>query len=819
MSKKHLFLFLSMMFFIGITGIAGCGRTSNTSTPVTQYWGANGYSLSPAGVQIGNSSFTAADRKAIPQPSEIAVTPDGKTALVLSTGWVAHVVGKSHMITAIDTATDQIASYISLTTLGYESFDGMAVNSSSTDVYVPGIEAQRGYVLDVGISTGSSLSFKQAIALQPYTTTTFFSGVPTQVWPTAAGIAVYGNTLITANNVAYDIHGNQWPGETVSIIDLSTNTQTFTLKTGGTYPWAVAITPNGREAYVVNRQSDTGAGNVTVFSISGTPATITTIPLDQVGSAAIISTLNGSKMYVANTLSDTVSVIDTSNNSVTGTISLAMFSTEPSMGGMPNNLALSGDGKYLYVSMGSDNAIAVIDTASDQVVGRIPTAVYPSGVAFNTVNNHIFVANMYGVGHGPYIPAGYSYVIDFANYAWFCSGSVSDIPQPSTAQLAAYTTQVLKNDYVPTVNPHPPVPANIMSAWANIKHVVYILRENKTTDMEFGDLGTQANVAPVPCPFFSAGSLYAFNVLPASYGCSYPSGAGIGFTTPNTHAMASQFALDTNFYLDIVPSICGHPSSFQGMISDYLQRIWSINTGYGGNYRAGDSSEPIASVPSGTIFDALKNAGITFSVFGDNANSVYNGAFVMNNGSNNPLNSSPEFDQTYGGQDYSDVTKADYFIKNIVQTNTLPDFVFMSLGDDGYEPTDTPIAAYTENDAATAAVVQAISNSNYWGSTAIFIDEDDPQPGFDHIDQERSFIIVVSPYAKHGYISTAHYGFASALRTIEIILSQSTGKTLSPMTEFDATALPMYDMFQATPIMTPFTAMPVTWNSVGWSRK
>ena len=365
MCKKHLFLILSLMFFIGFTVIAGCGRTSTSnSTPASPYWGANGYSLSPAGIQIGNSSFTAADRKAIPQPSEIAVTPDGKTALVLSTGWVTYA-GKSHMITAIDTSTDQIASSISLTTppLGYESFDGMAVNSSSTDVYIPGIEAQKGYVLDVGIGAGSSLTFKQAIPLQPYTTS--IPGSPTQVLPTAAGIAVYGNTLITANNVAYDAIGNQWPGETVSIIDLSTNTQTFTLTTGGTYPWAVAITPNGQDAYVVNRQSNNGTGTVTVFSISGIPATVTTIQLNQVGSAAIISSLNGSKMYVANTLSDTVSVIDTSTNSVTGTISLAMFSTEPSMGGMPNNLALSGDGKYLYVSMGSDNAIAVIDTATD----------------------------------------------------------------------------------------------------------------------------------------------------------------------------------------------------------------------------------------------------------------------------------------------------------------------------------------------------------------------------------------------------------------------------------------------------------------------
>ena len=812
MLKKYLFSFVSVVF-IGLPAITGCGKSSS-STPTSRYWGANGYTLSPAGVQIGNIAYDAVDRKSIPQPSEIAVTPDGKTVLVLSTGWVAFA-GKSHMITAIDTATDKIASYISLTTppLGYESFDGMAVTTSAsgTDVYVPGIESQRGFVLDIRIDANRNLTFKKAIPLLPYTTSTFGS---VEVWPTPAGIAVTGNTLITANNVAYDVNGKQYPGETVSIINLTTDTQTFTLTTGGFYPWAIAITPDGKEAYVCNRQSNTGLGTVSVISLGSTPAVTRVIPLEQVGSAAIISSLDGSKMYVANTLSDTVSVIDTSKKTVS-TISLAMYGSEPNMGGLPNNLTLSGDGKYLYVSMGADNAVAVIDTTTDLVVGRIPTASYPAGVAFDKANNHIFVANMYGVGHGPYLPTNAKQVLDLSKYAWFCYGSVSDIPQPSTAQLAEYTNQVLANDFVKPA--HPAVPANIMSAWSHITHVVYILRENKTYDMEFGDLGPQANGEPVPCPMFSAGSIAAFNILPASYGCSDPSNAGIGFTTPNTHAMARQFALDTNFYLDIVPSICGHPMSFQGMISDYLQRIWSINTGYGGLNRQGDSDEPIASVPSGTIFDALKNAGISFYDFGQGMPSLYNGAF----NSNNPLNSLPEFDQTYGNL-ISDVVRADYFVSafnTMVQNNSFPNFVFMSLGDDGYEPTDTPIAAYTENDAATAMIVQAIANSKYWGSTAIFIDEDDPQPGFDHIDQERSFIIVVSPYAKHGYISNAHYGFPSALKTIELILSQSTNKPLSPMTEFDATSLPMYDMFQATPDMTPFTALPETWDTQGpWIR-
>ncbi|MCL4558422.1 MAG: bifunctional YncE family protein/alkaline phosphatase family protein [Deltaproteobacteria bacterium] len=805
MLKKYAGVLVSVVFFIGLASTLRCGNGAKSGPTLPQLHGANGYVLSPAGVQIG------ADRKSIPMPSEIAVTPDGKVALVLSTEWLNYSA-RSHMITAIDTATDAIASAISLTTppLGYESFDGMAINGSGTDVYVPGIDAQRGFALDIGIDAGENLGFKKAIPLQPYTTSTF--GPPMQVWPTAAGIAVNGNTLITANDVAYDVYGNQYPGETVSIIDLSKATQTFTLTTGGFYPWAVAIAPDGNTAYVCNRQSDTGLGTVSVLSLGSTPAVTAVIPLQQAGSAAILSSLDGSKMYVANTLSDTVSVLDTSSNTIFDTISLAMFDSEPSMGGLPNNLALSGDGRHLYVSMGADNAIAVIDTATDQVVGRIPTASYPSGVAVDNANGHIFVANMYGIEHGPFVPANTGEALDFSRYAWFVFGSVSDVPQPSAPQLAAYTSQVLTNDFVKPA--HPAVPANILSAWAHIKHIVYILRENKTFDMEFGDLGPRASGQPIPCPFFAPASISVLSGLPVSYGCS---SEGIGFTTPNTHALAGQFALDTNFYLDIVPSIAGHPMSFQGMISDYLQRIWAINTGYGGENRQGDSEEPIASVPSGTIFDALKKAGLTFSSFGQGLPSLYDGAF----NSDNPLNSSPEFDKTYGGL-ISDVVRAGYFVSAfnaMAQDDSFPNFVFMTLGEDGFEPTDTPTSAYSENDAATAAVVQAISNSKYWGSTAIFIDEDDPQPGIDHIDQERSFIVVISPYAKHGYISSAHYGFASALRTIELILGQSTGKAIPPMTEFDATALPMYDMFQSSPVTTPYTALPVTWPTQGpWRR-
>lgn len=785
MKKKILLYVFSLVILIIAAGITGCNESKKSSagpSAVNQY-GQNGYILTPAGAQIG------ADRKSIPMPSEIALTPDGKTILVLSTGWVA-TGGGSHQITTIDATTDKIVSHISFTTAlggGHESFDGMAVNSTGTDIYVPGIMNWDGSILDVGIDSSRNMNLKQAIPLQTYTTSTF--GSTMTLMPTAAGIAITGNTLISANNVAYDSSHNQYPGETVSIIDLSGVAPTSTVFTGGLYPWAVAI--DGTNAYICNR----GSGTVSVMSLGSSPSVTTIIPV-QVGPAAIIPSLDGSKMYVANTLSDSVSVIDTSTDAVSFTISLAMFNGEPTMGGIPDGLALSGDGKYLYVAMAADEAVAVIDTSNNTVLGRIPAGLYPAGVVFNNSNDHIYVANMYGIGHGPWVPATSANAFDLGHYNWYVYGSVSDITQPTTSQLVSYTTQVLANDFI---NPgHPPVPKSIQSAWSNIKHVVYILRENKTYDMEFGDYSPQTDAKPIPCPYYSPGSVSALSGLPGEYGCN---NFGMGITTPNTHAMAKQFAFGANFYLDIDTSIEGHPLSFQGMISDYLMRISAINTGYGGSYRAEDAGEPIAAVPSGTIFDALHNAGISFSSFGQGIPSLYNGSF----NSNNPLNSLPAFDHTYGGL-FSDVARADYFVSafnNMVADDSFPSFVFLTLGDDHYPPGD-----YSENDYATAEVVQAIANSKYWGSTVIFLDEDDPQVGIDHVDQWRSFIVVVGPYAKHGYISTAHYGFPSILRTIEIIFN------LQPMTEYDATALPMYDLFQATPVMTPFTAIPETWPKI-----
>ncbi|MCL4558196.1 MAG: SMP-30/gluconolactonase/LRE family protein [Deltaproteobacteria bacterium] len=783
MRNRNLSFVFFVVFLTAAVGSTGCSRESKGSTPL---YGANGYILTPAGVQI------AADRKSIPMPSEIAMTPDGKTVLTLSTGWVK--TGGTHKITAIDALTDTVAS--SLPLAPYESFDGMAVNSAGTDIYVPGIQSQSGFILDVSIDTTRRMALKRAIPLQAYTTSTF--GTQMTLLPTPAGIAVNGSTLVSANDVGYECGGSiappdcpQYPGETVSIIDLSKGAQAYTVVTGGLYPWAVAVTPDGSEAYVSNR----GSSDVSVVSLSGTPVTTAVIPV-QAGPAAIVSSPDGSKMYVANTLSDSVSVIDTSTKAVSS-ISLALYPTEPSVGGSPDGLAVSQDGSRLYVAMGADNAVAVVDTATDAVIGRIPVGSYPAGVVFDSLNGHIYTVNMYGIGHGPWVPAGYAQIFSFLSYNWYVYGSVSDIPVLSSSQLAGYTSRVLANDFVSPGRP--PVPAAIRSAWSNIKHVVYIFRENKTADMEFGDLGARAGTRPIPCPYYAPGSDSALSGVPVTYGCA--SEAGKGFTTPNIHAMASQFALDTNFYLDIDTSIEGHPLAINGYESDYLRRIWAINLDYGGMNRTDDSGQPIAGLPGGSIFSRLLDAGVSFSVFGEGVPRLYTSAF----NSPTPSEYLPYIDPSYGSQ-FSDVARADYFLgvfNTMVAADKFPQFVYLTFGDDHYPPGD-----YSENDYATAMVVDAIANSKYWGSTVIFLDEDDPQVGIDHVAQDRSFIVVVGPYAKHGHISFEHYGFPSVLRTIEMILG------LQPMTEYDATALPMYDMFQATPDMTPFTAVPETWPTI-----
>ncbi len=784
MWNKSYSLMLVTALLITAAGLAGCSTKSktNASSASSMLYGAGGDILTPAGVQVG------ADRKSIPMPSEIAVTPDGKTVLTLSTGWVK--TGGSHRITAIDTVTDSIVSSFALSP--YESFDGMAV--SGADIYVPGVQNQSGFILDISIDPSRKMALRQSMALQAYTTARFGSLMTLQ--PTPAGIAVNGNTLIAANDVGYACGGTiqapncpQYPGETVSIIDLLNGVQTFTVVTGGLYPWDVAITPDGSKAYVTNR----GSATVSVLSLTGTPVTTAVIPV-QAGPAAIISSPDGTKMYVANTLSDSVSIIDTATNAVSN-LSLAMFSKEPSVAGSPDGLALSPNGGTLYVAMGADNAVAVVDTSTDTVIGRIPTGSYPAGVVFDTQNSHLYTANMYGIGHGGWVPAGYSQVFDFADYNWYVYGSVSDIPVPSASKLATYTAQVLANDFVSPGHPADPA---IQAAWSNIKHVVYIFRENKTADMEFGDL-TSADTKPIPCPYYAPGSDSAFAGLPATYGCT--SEMGKGFTTPNTHAMARQFALGTDFYLDIDTSIEGHPLAINSYESDYLRRIWAINLDYGGMNRMDDSSQPIAGLPSGSIFSELLNAGISFSIFGEGIPRLYTAAF----NSPTPSEYLPYIDPNYGGL-FSDVARANEFLgvfNTMVATDKFPQFLYLTFGDDHYPPGD-----YSENDYATAMVVQAIAHSKYWGSTVIFLDEDDPQVGIDHIAQDRSFIVVVGPYARHGHISLEHYGFPGVLRTIELILG------LPPMTEYDATALPLYDMFQATPDLTPFTAVPETWPTI-----
>ncbi len=778
---KRLLLF-NIASFIMAAAISGCGRgiTSTAAVSPNILWAANGYELTPAGVQIG------ADRKSIAQAGTMAITPDGKTVLVLSTGWVK--TGGSHGITVIDAMADTITSYLSLSP--YESFYGMAVTStfSGFNIFVPGIQNQKGYVLDISMNAGRKMSFQKAIPLSSYYSATLAK----TLMPTPAGIAISGNTLLTANNVGYN-SGTQYPGETVSIIDLSTMSQTYTV-TVGQYPWAIAVTPDGKNAYVTNR----GSGTVSVISLAGAPTVTATIPV-QTGPAAIASSADGTKIYVANTLSDSVSVINTKTNIVADTITLAAYAGAPTVGGSPDGLAFSNDGKWLYVALAADNSIAVIDTASNQVIGRIPTAWYPADIAVDPVNDHIFAVNTEGIGHGPWMPALIASntwdILDFAHYDWYVHSSVSDITKPAVSQLSIYTAQVLKNDFV---NPeHAPVPANVKAAWSNITHVVYILRENKTYDMEFGDLGPSANGEPIPCPYYAPGSLSART---PELGCS---GSGIGFTTPNTHAMARQFALDTNFYLDVETSIQGHPLAIDGFLSDYLQRIWSINTDYGGANRADDSTDPIATLPSNSLFQELYNAGITFSDFGESLITLR--PISIQNNNLLPETVMPGYNATWANL-FSDTQRAAYFVStfnSMVQTNSFPQFVYLTLGDDHYPPGD-----YSDNDYATAMIVDAISHSPYWKNTVIFIDEDDPQVGIDHIDQKRSFAIVISPYVKHGYISNEHYTFTSILKTIELIFN------LPPMTQYDDTALPMYDMFQSTPDLTPFTALPETWSTI-----
>jgi YVTN family beta-propeller protein len=508
---------------------------------------------------------------------------------------------------------------------------------------------------------------------------------------------------------------------------------------------------------------------------------------------------SGKHLFVANANRNTVSVIDTTSGRVIETL-LAELQPNSPPGNTPNSLALSRDEKLLFVANANINTVAVFNIAElgrSRSLGFIPVGWYPTSVRVTGDGKHLLAANGKGIipkanRHGPQPgndppPTVREYI------GGLFRGTLSIIDLPSGEQLeermkrhTAQAYSCMPNAGKPvSAAPDNPIPAQ-PGGKTPIKYCIYIVKENRTYDQILGDMA-EGNGDPSLCLFPEK-------------------------ITPNHHKLAREFVLLDNFYVESEVSADGHEWSMGAYATDFVEKSWPLSYGHNKHKKYTYPAEGnflIATPAGGYIWDRAREAGVSYRSYGE---FVHNGKRT-----NDPcfarVNSlKGHFDPWYRSfdMDYADVLRAQRFIselKRFEAEGDMPSLQIVRLPNDHTSGTTagkhTPIACVADNDLAFGMLIEAISRSKFWAQTAIFVVEDDAQNGPDHIDAHRTIAYVISPYTKRKVVDSTMYSTASMLRSMELILG------LKPMSQFDATATPMYNSFQSKPDLRPYRAEPV----------
>jgi DNA-binding beta-propeller fold protein YncE len=489
---------------------------------------------------------------------------------------------------------------------------------------------------------------------------------------------------------------------------------------------------------------------------------------------------SGDRVFAAVSNGDVIVAIDTAEQRVVasqavGEPSIADNGGSPLPASSPGGIALSPSGDALFVARAADNAVGVYDPASLAPRGAIPVGWYPTGVALTPDGKRLLVTNGKGVGTGP-LP---QYTSNNGKLAMKGSLSILELAQADLVRLGvAVEDNVRRPDRVYPFSCEKPFPIPVAPAdHSPIEHIVLVVRENKTYDSLLGDLGSGERDPSL-----------------VMYGEA---------VTPNLHALARAFTSHDNFYDDSETSVQGHLWLTSSFVNDYIERTWFEDYRNQPGWGA-DAVSPQGRPSFMTFFTHLMKNAIDFRIYGE---------AVGLTDSVNGRSVSTFSDFSYPGgpfinYDVHDADKARYVAQKLVDEGSFPPFVYVLFPDDhtkGYATGAlTPESMISDNDEATGILVDRISHSSFWASTAIFIVEDDTQIGADHVDYHRSIHVVVSPWAKRGHTSSVHTSFPSLFRTFEKILG------IGPMNRYDALATPLWDAFQAVSDPTPFVALPRT---------
>ncbi|MGH9326869.1 MAG: bifunctional YncE family protein/alkaline phosphatase family protein, partial [Terriglobia bacterium] len=630
----------------------------------------------------------------------------------------------------------------------------------------------------------------------------------------------------------------------LAIVDVDSGKEIAEVKTG-VAPFGVALNRAGTVAYVSNwggrfpRPGDLTLPNGNhqpnprrvVVDARGIASTGTVSRVDLV-SLKVTNTIETglhptalywdqprSRLYVADSNSDSVSVINTQNNQVAETIALHPFRGK-APGIAPNALAVSPGGETLYVACGGINAVAVIQTATGRLEGLIPTAWYPDDLRLSNDGKYLLVANLMGVGPGgtPRDIAEMAREEGLQNilpgpsrrYVHSDRSSVEVIPLPDAAQLETYTAAVAENNRLALLGSQPaplapgsqtavaPLPVPLRGGEPSlIHHVVFIITENRTYDQVLGDM-SQGNGDPTLVEF------------------------GREVTT-NHHRLANQFVLLDNFYADGGNSADGHQWLTQAAETDYC--YWP---GYAGRSYPYDGADPIAPASSGFIWNDALTHGQTVEDFGEYVPVPYHHMSLAERATflkgwksgaeflrrfhtiapSPSLNKLVAHDYPYWTLAVPDVVRAQIFLKHLrdwEHSGAMPNLVLVQLPCDhtagARAGVSTAKAMAADNDLGLGEIVDGLSHSPFWKSMAIFMVEDDAQDGIDHVDGHRTVALAISPYIRRGMVDSTFYSQVSILKTIEEMLG------MPPLSIFDRIANDMRNSFETTPDFTPYNAV------------
>jgi DNA-binding beta-propeller fold protein YncE len=566
---------------------------------------------------------------------------------------------------------------------------------------------------------------------------------------------------------------------TLAIMRLADGAEIGRAQLPGVGAFDVAVHEDSHTAFVSLWGGDgSGGDGVVAVDVADPTMPVAAAGIISTGKASEAELMVAGKLYVSNADADTLSIVDAASR----TVKSLPATSGMILGATPNAIAIEpagalGSGR-IYLANAGENAVVALDLDTLAIVGKVPTAWYPTAVGV-TGDGTLVITSARGLGGGP---------SDGTPEPDFAEGTLQVVPRPSDEALRAGADTVAANLERPHTleapltcptgqTPKFPIPA-APGAPGAIEHVFLIVRENKTYDGLLGDMPEGNGKMEL-----------------ASFG---------EVVTPNAHALARTFALLDNFYSHAELSVQGHEWTTGCIANDYTEKSWSHSDDYGRAYLlaapwgpAGTLSR-LATPGSGSIWHHLDVAGVPYHNYGE----------IANTGDAQTL-ADPGFPGVFFNTSISDVSKVEYIIENLTDPHAkVEPFTYILLPNDHTNGTgkgaQTPQSMIADNDEATGIFIDKLSRTPLWKSSLVFVVEDDPGGTLDHVESHRSICLVASPWVKRGVRTSTHFDLGSVYHTIELVLG------VAPMNLNDAHAAAMYELFTTTPDFTPYTYVPRT---------